>query len=112
MNVFTDTFYATFYTSPYWSKWLHRVFIMKVLQWNENVAILMIFLLPSVPNVVKMTTSGALTDENVVKMMTYPFQCKQNISPDMLTSFNNCVTMQIMLGTITKQVRPQLQGWF
>ena len=92
-------------------KLVNGVFIMMVLHWNENVAILMKFLLLSALNVVKITTSGALTDEKVVKM-TYPFQCKQNTYLNMLTSFNNCVTMQIMLGTITKEVRPQLQGLF
>ena len=42
--------------------------------WNENVIILMKFSSLAAPKVVKMTTFSAASDENFVKMMTFPFQ--------------------------------------
>ena len=48
-----------------------------VIDWNENVVILMKFSLLAAPEVVKMTTSGVTSDENFVKM-TFPFQCRHN----------------------------------
>ena len=42
--------------------------------WNGNLAILMIFLSLATPKVVKMTTFGAASDENFVKMTAFPFQ--------------------------------------
>ena len=42
--------------------------------WNGNLAILMIFLSLAAPKVVKMTTFGAASDENFVKMTAFPFQ--------------------------------------
>ena len=42
--------------------------------WYENVIISMIFPSLTAPEVVKMTTSGAVSDENLIKM-TFLFQC-------------------------------------
>ena len=42
--------------------------------WNENVIILMKFSSPAASQIVKMTTFSAASDENFVKMMTFPFQ--------------------------------------
>ena len=42
--------------------------------WNENVVILTKFSSLAAPEVVKMTTSSAASDENVIKITTFPFQ--------------------------------------
>ena len=42
--------------------------------WNENVAILTTFSSLAALEVVILTTSSTASDENVVKMMTFPFQ--------------------------------------
>ena len=43
--------------------------------WNIYVIIFINFSLIDAPEVVKMTNSGASSDENFIKMMTFPFQC-------------------------------------
>ena len=43
------------------------------LHWNENVSILIKFSSLAAPEVVKMTTSSAASDENFVKMTTFLF---------------------------------------
>ena len=48
---------------------------LSVHHWNGNVFILMKFSSLAAPKVVKMTTFSAASDENFVKMMTFPFQC-------------------------------------
>ena len=45
------------------------------MHWNGNVFILMKFSSLAALKVVKMTTSSAASDENFVKMTTFPFQC-------------------------------------
>ena len=45
-----------------------------VLHWNKNVFILMKSSSLAAPKVVKMTTFGAASDENFIKMMTFSFQ--------------------------------------
>ena len=46
-----------------------------VIFWNGNVFILMKFSSLAALKVVKMTTSSAASDENFIKMKTFPFQC-------------------------------------
>ena len=46
-----------------------------MIHWNENVFILMKSSSLAAPKVVKMTTFGAASDENFIKMMTFSFQC-------------------------------------
>ena len=41
---------------------------------NENVILMKFSWLPAL-EIVKITTSSAATDENFIKMMTFPFQC-------------------------------------
>ena len=48
---------------------------LKVPHWNVNVVILMKISSAAALEVVKMTTSSAASDENFIKMMTFPFQC-------------------------------------
>ena len=45
-----------------------------LVHWNRNAIILTIFSLLAAPEVVKMTTSGAASNENIVKMTTFLFQ--------------------------------------
>ena len=46
-----------------------------LLHWNTNVFILMRFSSLAALEVVKMTTSSAAIDENLIKMTTFSFQC-------------------------------------
>ena len=48
--------------------------VFHVSYWNGNVLHLVIFSSMTAPEVVKMATSSAASDENVNKMMTFPFQ--------------------------------------
>ena len=53
---------------------LKPVFIYHKLHWNGNVFILTKSSSLAAPKVVKMTTFGAASDENFVKMTTFSFQ--------------------------------------
>ena len=46
------------------------------IHWNENVVILMKFSSLAALEVVILTTFSAASDENFIKMKTFPFQCK------------------------------------
>ena len=46
-----------------------------MLHWNENVVILTKFESLAALEVVILTTSSAASDENFIKMKTFPFQC-------------------------------------
>ena len=48
---------------------------LKSIHWNQKVVILTTFLSLAAPEVVILTTSGATSDEKVVNMMTFCFQC-------------------------------------
>ena len=45
------------------------------IHWNENVVILMKFSSLAALEVVILTTFSAASDENFIKMKTFPFQC-------------------------------------
>ena len=45
------------------------------MHWNENVVILTKFQSLAALEVVILTTSSAASDENLIKMKTFPFQC-------------------------------------
>ena len=49
--------------------------------WNGDIVILMKFSSPAALEVVKMTTSSAAGDENIVKMTTFSFQWRCMSSP-------------------------------
>ena len=77
-----------------------QIHIAGILHWNGNVFILMKISSLAAPKVVKMTTSRAASDENLVKMTTFSFQCVIEIfwhlGPDTranisFLSFVNCV---------------------
>ena len=51
------------------------IYTLSVTHWNENVFILMKSSSLAALKVVKMTTFGAASDENFIKMMTFSFQC-------------------------------------
>ena len=53
--------------------WFNRIF---VLHWNENVIILMKVSSLAASKVVILTTFGAASDEDFIKMMTFSFQCR------------------------------------
>ena len=50
-----------------------------MIHWNENVVILTKFESLAALEVVILTTSSAASDENFIKMKTFPFQCCSNI---------------------------------
>ena len=61
------------------------------LHWNGNVIILMKFSSLAALKVVILTTFGAASDENFIKMMTFSFQCiseEELLGPLLLTRFN------------------------
>ena len=49
--------------------------IINIIHWNENVVVLMKSSSLAALKVVKMTTFSAASDENFIKMTTFPFQC-------------------------------------
>ena len=49
------------------------------MHWNENVVILMKFSSLAALEVVILTTFSAASDENFIKMKTFPFQCMWHI---------------------------------
>ena len=53
--------------------------MMVYIHWNEDVAILMKFSSLAALKVVKMTTFSATSDENFIKMTTFPFQWSNGI---------------------------------
>ena len=53
--------------------WMKRLIIKT--HWNENVVILMKFSSLAALEVVILTTFSAASDENFIKMKTFPFQC-------------------------------------
>ena len=67
------------------SYWVHctdpinLVSVYKHIHWNENVIILMKFSSLAAPKVVILTTFGAASDEDFIKMKTFSFQCWWNI---------------------------------
>ena len=48
---------------------------LQQIHWNENVVVLMKSSSLAALKVVKMTTFSAASDENFIKMTTFPFQC-------------------------------------
>ena len=60
--------------------------------YNGNVIILMKFLSLAALEVVILTTSSAASDENFVKMMTFPFQRKEYNKHGLMTLSSNRVT--------------------
>ena len=50
-----------------------------IIHWNENVVILMKSSSLAAPKVVILTTFGAASDEDFVKMKTFPFQCNDQV---------------------------------
>ena len=66
--------------------------------WNRNVVILTIFSLLAAPEVVILTTSGAASNENVVKIIAFRFQCTNvNFTPFSFFSLKGIVVNAVCL---------------